>query len=251
MLKAVLFDIDNTLILYDEYAFFSRYIPEVTKRFADIIPPEGFPQRLIGATQKLMQNDGSRPNHELFLDHFTKDYEDRREEFWGRFMAFYDTEFDAFRELVKAPEGITAVFRELEALGLKLVLASNPIWPEEVQRMRAGWAGIDRTAFDFITHIGNMSFCKPKLGYYLEICEKTGIGPHECLMVGNDRVNDMIAGRTGMKTFLTCDGDSIDRSSLAMSREIGKHGDETAADFDFSGLIAELPAAVRSLLGGA
>ncbi len=250
MLKAVLFDIDNTLILYDEYAFFSRYIPGITRRFADIIPPDGFPQRLIGATQKLMQNDGSRPNIELFLDHFTKDYEDRRQESWNRFMAFYNTEFDAFRELVTAPQGISAVFGELKALGLTLVLASNPIWPEEVQRMRAGWAGIEESAFGFITHIGNMSFCKPKLGYYLEICEKTGIGPNECLMVGNDRVNDMIAGRTGMKTFLTRDGADIDRSSLAMSREIGKHGNETAADFDFSGPISELPAAVRSLLGG-
>ncbi len=251
MLRAVLFDIDNTLILYDEYAFFSRYIPGITKRFADVIPPDEFPQRLIGATQKLMQNDGSRPNIELFLDHFNKDYEDRREDFWSRFMAFYDAEFDSFRALVTPPKGISAVFRELEALGLKLMLASNPIWPEAVQRMRAGWGGIDPSAFDFITHIGNMSFCKPKVGYYLEICEKTGIGPNECLMVGNDRVNDMIAGRIGMKTFLTRDGDGIDRSSLAMSREIGRHGQETASDFDFSGPIAELPLAVKSLLDGA
>ena len=29
--------------------------------------------------------------------------------------------------------------------------------------------------------------------------------PEHCLMVGDDLVNDMIAGKTGMKTFLTTD----------------------------------------------
>jgi len=46
MLKAILFDLDNTLILYDEARFFRGYFREIEKLFADIMPAEKFMERL-------------------------------------------------------------------------------------------------------------------------------------------------------------------------------------------------------------
>ena len=50
-----------------------------------------------------------------------------------------------------------------------------------------------------------MSYSKPNPKYYLEITEKIGVKPEECLMVGNDVGDDMVAADLGMKVFLLTD----------------------------------------------
>ena len=49
------------------------------------------------------------------------------------------------------------------------------------------------------------SFCKPNLRYYEEILSRQGLSPAECIMVGNDVGEDMIAANLGMKVFLLTD----------------------------------------------
>ena len=51
----------------------------------------------------------------------------------------------------------------------------------------------------------NAHFCKPNLRYYQEILEKIGRRPEECLMVGNDVGEDMVARQLGMEVFLLTD----------------------------------------------
>ncbi|MDL2302445.1 hypothetical protein LJC58_08835, partial [Lachnospiraceae bacterium OttesenSCG-928-D06] len=38
--------------------------------------------------------------------------------------------------------------------------------------------------------------------YYQEILDKIGIKAEECLMIGNNAVDDMVAAETGMETYL-------------------------------------------------
>ena len=47
-----------------------------------------------------------------------------------------------------------------------------------------------------------MHYCKPQIEYYREILEIINKRPEQCLMVGNDAEEDMIARILGMKTFL-------------------------------------------------
>jgi FMN phosphatase YigB (HAD superfamily) len=102
---------------------------------------------------------------------------------------------------------------------LKLVVASNPIFPVIALEERMAWAGIDKAGFDLLTHIENMSYVKPRVEYYLQICEIIGVAPTDCLMVGNDPVNDMVAGAGGMNTFLTTDVGDIDYSSVTLTHD--------------------------------
>lgn len=248
MIKAVLFDIDNTLILYDEFEFYTQYIPKASEVFADIIPPGSFADTLISATRKMMQNDGTMKNRELFLGHFCGDRADLRENLWERFIEFYRTGFPALRGLVTPPPGIHEVFTRLGQFNITLGAASNPIWPEEVQEMRISWSGIHAELFGYITHIENMSFCKPREEYYHEISRHLHVDPAQCLMVGNDRVNDLAAGKIGMKTYLTTDSDTIEESSLALSRKIRKHSDAAEYPADFTGPISGVIGALESLL---
>ena len=51
----------------------------------------------------------------------------------------------------------------------------------------------------------NSGFCKPNPKYYSEILEKLNLDPEDCLMVGNDVIEDMVAQKLGMKVFLLTD----------------------------------------------
>jgi FMN phosphatase YigB (HAD superfamily) len=132
--------------------------------------------------------------------------------------------------------------------GFKLVLASNPIFPLNVQMKRLGWVGLDHLPFHIVTHIENMSFCKPRIEYYLEICKKINEPPEACLMVGNDPVNDMVAALTGMKTYLT--NDSIDSWKVKVDVDEVLQVLQIAdiPEPDFNGPLLELPSVVQRYL---
>ena len=86
-----------------------------------------------------------------------------------------------------------------------MVLATNPIFPREATRNRIRWAGFEPESFEYYTTYENSCYCKPNPKYYLELIGKLGLKPEECLMVGNDVGEDMIAEKIGMKVFLITD----------------------------------------------
>ncbi len=247
--RAVLFDLDNTLIHFDESVFFRMYLPEVGKAFSDVLPFHRFSHKLLASTQALLDNDGSLTNAECFLRAFCDGMAIGRDETWKRFIAFYESEFHRFRTLVTVPEGVERVPPVLKRMGLKLVVASNPLWPMRVQRMRLAWAGLGDFPFDHVTAIENTRFCKPRLDYYREICDTIQEPPDACLMVGNDPVNDMVVSRIGMRTFLVRNGESgIDAlGRLELSETLRKGGPTDTPEPDFTGTLEGLLAAVDSL----
>ena len=248
MLKAVLFDLDNTLIRFDEREFFEAYIPRISKVFADMMSPETLIEKLLLSTSMLVTNNGQMSNAEYFMSFFAQGYEGYREEFWKRFIGFYETEFDEFRPLVSVIPGVREIFVKLRGKGVKLVIASNPIWPQIVQMKRLSWAGLGDWDFALVTSIENMSYCKPNIEYYVEVCKKIKEKPDGCLMVGNDPVNDLAVANIAMKTFLVTGGPEFDGSELELSKSIR---DDTAVESiepDFQGLLSDVPDAVDTLL---
>jgi FMN phosphatase YigB (HAD superfamily) len=246
MLRAILFDLDNTLVLFDEPAFYERYFASICHSFSDIFPPEEFRNRLLRATMALRRSRGEVNNRRFFMKAFVERYENLATEIWRRFMKFYEDDYDRIQVEVKVPFGLHEVISRLQQTGLKLVVASNPIFPLIVQRKRMAWAGIDGFRFDLVTHIENMSFVKPRLEYYLQICEKICEAPEECLMVGNDSINDMVAGVTGMKTYLTTEVGEIDYSSLRLTVDEDSAPERIPVP-DFSGPFADVACVVREL----
>ena len=248
MLKAVLFDLDNTLIRFNERDFFEAYIPQISAVFSDIMSAETLIEKLLVSTHMLTNNNGQMSNAEYFMSFFARGYEGRREELWNRFIKFYETEFDQFKSLVSVPPGVREVFVRLKKKGVKMVIASNPIWPQIVQMKRLSWAGLGDWHFDLVTHIENMSYCKPNIEYYLETCHKINEKPGACLMVGNDPVNDLPVAKIGMKTFLVTGGAEFDGSELELSRSIRDDTGIEVINPDFKGLLSEVPDAVEALL---
>jgi FMN phosphatase YigB (HAD superfamily) len=98
-----------------------------------------------------------------------------------------------------------------------------------------------------VTHIENMSFCKPRIEYYLEISQKISTPPETCMMVGNDPVNDLIAAHAGMKTYLADDskGDGRvggDTRNILQTLQLAD-----IPDPDFKGPLSKVPEAVSAL----
>ena len=129
MLNAILFDLDNTIILFDEGVFYQGYFREIEILFADVMPADVLRKRLIGATRALLENNGRVTNAEYFKTVFARGFEELREELWHRFTFFYDTVYDTLDVEVALPDGLHDTFEKIAQTGLKLVLASNPIFP--------------------------------------------------------------------------------------------------------------------------
>lgn len=74
MLKAVLFDLDNTLIFFDEVAFFRKYLDRISRVFDDIMDFKVFRDRIISSTQAILENDGEASNADYFMYVFSRGF---------------------------------------------------------------------------------------------------------------------------------------------------------------------------------
>lgn len=83
-----------------------------------------------------------------------------------------------------------------------LYLATNPVWPLELVKLRLEWAGVNPDIFQFITHAENMHACKPHARYYDDLLRHTGLRAEDCLLVGDSLLNDLAATSVGIRTFI-------------------------------------------------
>ena len=109
------------------------------------------------------------------------------------------------REICGFNAAAAETVRCLKAHGLRVALATNPIFPRIATEQRIRWAGLAPEDFALYTTYENSTFCKPNPDYYREVARTLGVSPVECLMVGNDALEDMAARETGMDVFLLTD----------------------------------------------
>ncbi|MCJ7681939.1 MAG: HAD family hydrolase [Candidatus Aminicenantes bacterium] len=246
-LEVVLIDLDNTLILYDELCFFQMYGRLAADHFSGFFPPEEWQAYLIESTRSLLRNRGSMTNEQFFLMDLRKRFGDKSGAVEKHLLSFNDGPYEELRQVVAATTGAVDVVDALNRQGFRLVLASNPILPLSLQLRRLEWSGLRKEFFELITHMGNMSYCKPQIEFYRQICDRLDVSPSTCLMVGNDSVNDMAAGHAGLKTYLTTDALAVDDSDLRLSRQMREESTKEGALPDFEGPLSEVLLAVDFL----
>ncbi len=205
-IKAVLFDLDGTLLPMDQDVFVKTYFKGIAAKLA----PFGYePKALIDAiwagTVKMIKNDGRTTNEEAFWKYFACVYGEKALADISLFEKFYEENFDAVKEVCGYNPKAAETVEKLKKDGIRVALATNPIFPSIATEKRIRWAGLTPKDFEIFTTYENSNYCKPNLCYYKELLKQLGIEPQECLMVGNDVGDDMVAEELGIKVFLLTD----------------------------------------------
>ena len=205
-ITTVLFDLDGTLLPMDNEEFTKAYFKLLAKKLV----PYGYEAgQLVDAiwagTAAMVKNDGSQSNEAAFWKKFASICGEKVFADKPLFDEFYLKEFQEAKGICgRNPKAALTVQRAKE-MGLRVALATNPIFPKVATESRIRWAGLEPEDFELYTSYENIGYCKPNPDYYREIVKRLGVEPEQCLMVGNDVSEDMVAETVGMKVFLLTD----------------------------------------------
>lgn len=212
-ITTLLFDLDGTLLPMDMDCFVAQYMQKLAVRFLPILEPQQFIASLWQATNAMIANtEPGSDNSTVFWDRFTRLVPKTRTDLEPLFDDFYSTDFKNLAAFTQPTPLVPEILDLAQQQGLKLILATNPIFPAIATRERMRWAGIADHPWELITTYENSRFCKPNLDYYRDILNHAQLNPGECLMIGNDMQEDMVAAELGLATGLITDG-LIDRGA--------------------------------------
>ena len=205
MIEAILFDLDDTLLENDIPRFLKSYLPLVAKHTAELVEPQSMMAELMYGTQAMIQStDPALTNSQLFWSVFSERTGVPEETMKPVVAEFYRQRFRELRPLTRSRPEARLIMRYCLAKEVKVVIATNPVFPRAAIEQRLGWAGISPAAFQFdlITVYEEMHFTKPHVEYYEEILGIIGVEAGKAMMVGDDWENDIVpARRLGLHTF--------------------------------------------------
>ena len=203
---ALLFDLDGTLLPMDNDEFTGVYFHYLAEKMAAYgYEKDKLIDGVWAGTAAMVKNDGSKTNEKVFWERFSQIFGEKALEDYEIFEAFYKEEFQNAKSACGYDERAAKAIRLAKEKGLRLILATNPIFPAVATYSWIKWAGLAAEDFELITTYENIGFCKPNPEYYKEIMDRQGLTPGECVMIGNDVGEDMIAKKLGMDVFLLTD----------------------------------------------
>lgn len=201
--KAVLFDLDGTLLPMDNDEFTRAYFDSLALNMQkNGYEPQEFIKAVWSGVKKTLVNDGSDINENVFWNEFIRIFGQSTVEHKPLFEEYYKNEYQSLKSICNKNNKVKNIVKQLKIKGVKLVVATNPLFPKTAIESRIRWAGLEPSDFIHITTYDKSSYCKPNPLYYKEIVEKINLEPRECVMVGNDVLDDMSAESIGIKVFL-------------------------------------------------
>ena len=206
MLRAILFDLDGTLLPMDQDLFVKSYLKGMAVRMAGFgYAPSTLVDGSWAGTSAMVSNDGMRINEDVFWKTFSSYMGKDARQDEKLFEDFYRNEFQSVRQVCGFAPEAAALISDIKKIGLRVGLATNPLFPAIATHSRIRWAGLVPEDFEIVTTYENSRFCKPNPDYYREILDMMELAPEDCLMVGNDAVEDLAAQVLGIKVFLLTD----------------------------------------------
>ena len=208
MIKAVLLDLDDTLLHIDTDAFVRNYLDAlmvfVSGRYPTLAQ-DTIKRAMRNAARATIANLEPAQFNATVMNAAVAEVTQIPVDEMNVVMAeFFATEYVSLGHTAAPIDGAAALIEQLLALGLTVVVATNPIFPKVAIEGRLAWAGLDPQTLpiSFVTTLDNMHFAKPHPHYYEEILARIGIEADDALMVGDSLENDMIpAAAAGLSTF--------------------------------------------------
>jgi FMN phosphatase YigB (HAD superfamily) len=206
-MKTFLFDLDGTLLAADENEFMHAYFDELTRALYGLLPAEGLARNILAATAR-MQADTSQDSTNLvkFRKEFGALYQGvDQQAVWDRIMEFYATTFDNVHDVMGRNEPLHRSVMYLRERGHRILLTTNPIFPQLATYKRLAWAGFSSDMFEYVSTMENCGYCKPNAAYWQHVATTMHIDTRQAVVVGNDCTEDMSARLVGIETYLVTD----------------------------------------------
>lgn len=203
-ITTVLFDLDGTLIRMDQDEFIRLYFVSILDKLGTL----GFDTALVkdaleGAVVATLKNDGKLSNEDRFWVVFDEISGGLSQSVRAEIESYYANEFGSVIEATcEACPRAREVLKTVKEKGLRIVLATNPLFPMVATHGRIRLGGMTPEDFEYITAYENSSYCKPNPAYFTELLTKLGISPEECVMIGNDTRDDFSALALGIPVFV-------------------------------------------------
>ena len=197
---------DGTLLPMDQGRFIKGYIEALAAKVASVTPAQPFINALLEATAAMvMQPEAGQKNEERFWRHFYRRLPLPPGKLEPLVNEFYRQEFDSLQNVTCVAAAAAEAVKTVKKAGRTAVLATNPLFPRLAVEKRLAWAGVALEEFAHITTYESEYYCKPDVRYYQDVLARQNVLPEECLMVGNDVEEDLVAGTIGVQTVLVTD----------------------------------------------
>ncbi len=190
----LLLDLDDTLLDSDMDAFIPVYFKALSGFLEDLVKPELMLSALMSGTQKMMaNNDPSHTLQQVFDAEFFPKLGISREKLQSRIDQFYDEIFPTLSYLTKPRPDAIALVEWALTQGVRLAVATNPLFPMAAIHHRMRWAGLSPEDIPFcaVSAYEEFHFSKPNPAYFAEVLGRMGWPEGPVLMVGDDLERDL------------------------------------------------------------
>ena len=205
-IKAVLFDLDGTLLPMNQDEFVKTYFGLLAKHLAPFgYNPDELVKGIMYASKYMILNSGEATNEEVFWQRLSQVMGEKCLEDTALFDEYYHSGFLNVKKVCGYNPEAKKTLDAIKEKGFRVALATQPLFPTIATKTRITWAGIELSEFEYFTAFENSRHSKPNPEYYRDVAASLGLEPSQCLMVGNDVSDDMVAKEIGMKVFLLTD----------------------------------------------
>lgn len=260
MIQALLLDLDDTLLQTNFDQFLPAYLQRLAAALEDYAPAEKVIAELSeGTTAMIADREPARTLKQAFDAHFYPALGTSEQELRPTLEHFYAEIYPELQSLTEPAPGARELVDLAQQRELRLVVATNPLFPLTAIEQRLAWAGFDgaSTPFEFVTAYETLHFAKPHLEYYAEILGRLGLPPGAAALVGDDLENDIEPARAlGMKVFHLSEstapgvpaGNLADARTWLQELDQPDDGEPLPADLDPKAIAARLRGHLAALL---
>jgi FMN phosphatase YigB (HAD superfamily) len=200
-MHGILFDLDGTLLDIDLGRFIPTYFSALARAAGDRYEGVDLIAGISASTEAMTRPHPGATNRDAFYADFISRTGIDLAKDRHFFERFYEEVFPTLRHDARPRDGARRAVETARGLGLRVAIATNPIFPAAAVRHRLTWAGLSEDDVDVVTTYENMHACKPAPAYFRETAAMLDVEASDCLMVGDDRYLDLPAADVGMRTF--------------------------------------------------
>lgn len=209
MTITLLLDLDDTLLHTNMDAFIPAYFQKLAAHLAPLVPSETLLKYLMQGTRRMMASeDLTHTLREVFDQNFYPFLGVDRDALLPLLEQFYDDVFPGLQVVTSRLPGAVDFIEWAFEAGHRVVIATNPLFPQKATHHRLRWAGLppEKYPFALVSTYEHFHFTKTYPAYFAEVLGRLGWPDDPVLMVGNDVHADLVpAAALGLATFHTLD----------------------------------------------